>query len=37
MEKMATADYDFGRLLLGGGVFVDKTDMLWKLGVLSGT
>ena len=31
MKPIATANYDFEKLITGGSVYVDKTDMLWKL------
>ena len=31
MKPIATANYDFESLIKGGCVYVDKTDMLWKL------
>jgi len=31
MKPIATANYDFESLIKGGYVYVDKTDMLWKL------
>ena len=31
MKPIATANYDFKSLVEGGYVYVDKTDMLWKL------
>ena len=31
MKELATANYDFGRLISDGCVYVDKTDMLWRL------
>ena len=31
MKPIATANYDFEGLIQGGYVYVDKTDMLWKL------
>ena len=31
MKTIATANYDFESLIKGGCVYVDKTDMLWKL------
>ena len=31
MKPIATDNYDFERLIMGGYVYVDKTDMLWKL------
>jgi hypothetical protein len=31
MKPIATANYDFEGLIKGGYVYVDKTDMLWKL------
>ena len=31
MKTIATSNYDFESLVTGGYVYVDKTDMLWKL------
>ena len=31
MKPIATANYDFEKLITDGCVYVDKTDMLWKL------
>lgn len=31
MEKIATATYSFEKLRRAGYVYVDKTDMLWRL------
>ena len=31
MKPIATANYDFEKLINDGCVYVDKTDMLWKL------
>ena len=31
MKPIATDNYDFERLIADGYVYVDKTDMLWKL------
>ena len=31
MKPLATANYDFEKLITDGCVYVDKTDMLWKL------
>ena len=31
MKSIATANYDFESLITGGYVYIDKTDMFWKL------
>ncbi len=31
MKSIATDNYDFGRLIADGYVYIDKTDMLWRL------
>ena len=31
MKQLATDNYDFARLINDGYVYVDKTDMLWRL------
>ena len=31
MKTLATSNYDFEKLITDGCVYVDKTDMFWKL------